>query len=377
MQLFSASKRKKMTTLKDKVEWHINNGSPEDLSRMIIELYDINNKEALSYVIMLSLCDFGGITQKMEYQNIAALGTLHWGIEGLKELTKATIEKGGFRALSNISRLISHVSSKTLNDFLFSKFNFGSIKKLRLESDNYKNDEWVKTAKECLITLAREAEKEDKFPIGLMQNLGFSINEQAQEHMFAALMARWFSLDRNGIENYLELVNQKGKDEIDYQNYLKKNPYILEPFHSQIWSKTRFGESLVPDFLIRSMDDSYTVVEIEKADFQIMTKAGELSSKASHAKRQALDFRDWAINNNLYAIKRFPKIYRPFCLVIIGRESELDEMQTLRLKQENESTQGILKIVGFDWLYKRSKAIFDNIVDYGFERDRYNETIEE
>ncbi|WP_031445653.1 Shedu anti-phage system protein SduA domain-containing protein [Arenibacter algicola] len=366
-----------MTTLKDKVEWHIDNGSPEDLSRMIIELYEKNNQEALSHVIMLSLCDFGGITQKMEYQNIAALGTLHWGIEGLQELTKATIEKGGFRALNNISRLISHISSRTLNDFLFSKFNFESIKKLELESDNYKNTEWVKTAKECLITLAREAEKDDKFPIGLMQNLGFSINEQAQEHMFAALMARWFNLDRHGIENYLELVNLIGKDEIDYQNYLKKNPYILEPFHSQIWSKPRFGESLIPDFLIRSMDDSYTVVEIEKADFQIMTKAGELSSKATHAKRQALDFRDWAINNNLYAIKRFPEIYRPFCLVVIGRESELDEMQTLRLKQENESTQGILKIVGFDWLYKRAKATFDNIVNYGFERDKYNETIEE
>ena len=61
-----------MNTLKDKVEWHINNGSPEDLSRMIIELYEVNNEEALSHVIMLSLCDFGGITQKMEYQNIAA-----------------------------------------------------------------------------------------------------------------------------------------------------------------------------------------------------------------------------------------------------------------------------------------------------------------
>lgn len=210
-----------MNTLKDKVEWHINNGSLEDLSKIIVELYDLNNDEALSHVIMLSLCDFGGITQKMDYQNIAALGTLHWGINGLKKLTKATIDKGGFRALNNISRLISHISSKTLNDFLFSKFNFDSIIKLDLVSDKYKDDEWIIAAKECLITLASEAEKDDKFPIGLMQNLGFSINEQAQEHMFAALMARWFNLDKNGIENYLDLVNQNGKDEIIYQIFFK------------------------------------------------------------------------------------------------------------------------------------------------------------
>lgn len=364
-----------MNMLKDKVEWHINNCSPTDLSRMIIELYGINNEEALSHVIMLSLCDFGGITHKVEYQNIAALGTLHWGINGLKQLTKATIDKGDFRALSNISRLISHISSKTLNDFLFSKFNFDSIKSLELKSDRYKEAKWIITAKECLITLAREAEKDDKFPMGLTQNFGFSINEKAQKHIFAALMARWFNLDKNGIENYLELVNQEGKDEIEYQNFLKANPYILEPFHSQIWSKPRFGESLVPDFLIRSMDNSYTVVEIEKTDFLIMTKAGELSSKSTHAKRQALDFRDWAINNNLYATTKFPEIYRPYCLVVIGRESDLDEMQALRLKQENESTQGILKIIGFDWLYKRAKATFDNIINYGFERETYNKII--
>jgi hypothetical protein len=48
------------------------------------------------------------------------------------------------------------------------------------------------------------------------------------------------------------------------------------------------------------MDNNYTVVEIEKPDFAIITKSGELSAKTTHAKRQVLDFRDWAINNNLY-----------------------------------------------------------------------------
>lgn len=366
-----------MATLKEKVEWHVNNGSLYDLSSMIVELYELNNEEALNHLIMLSLSDFGGITYKAEHQNIAALGTLYWGIEGLKRLTSATINKGGFRALNNISNLISHISSKTLDEFMFAKSNFESIKKLELDSEKYKKEDWVKTAKECLITLAREAENDDKFPLGLMQNLGFSTNEHAQEHMFAALMARWFKLDRYGIENYLYIVNKKGIDEIEYQNYFKKNPYILEPFHSQIWSKPKFGELLIPDFLIRTMDNSYTIVEIEKADLPIMTKKGELSSKATHAKRQALDFRNWAINNNLYALRRFPEIYRPFCLVVIGRESELTELQSQRLKQENESTHGILRIVGFDWLYKRVKATFENIINYGFERETYNVTIEE
>ncbi len=125
------------------------------------------------------------------------------------------------------------------------------------------------------------------------------------------------------------------------------------------------------------MDNSYTVVEIEQADFPIMTKAGELSAKTTHAKRQAMDFRDWAINNNLYAAKKYSGIYRPYCLVVIGRESELNEMQAQRLKQENESTQGILKIVGFDWLLSRAKSTLDYMVNFGFERQTFQETMKE
>lgn len=364
-----------MNDLRKKVEWHINNGSLESLSEMLIELYALNNQKALALTIKLALSDFGGITYKMDYQNMAALGVLNWGTNGLIKLTETTISNGGFRALSNISSIISHISSQTLGELIFSKFKYDSVQKLELESDKYKREIWVKTAKECLVNLAKEAEKGEKFPIGLMQNLSFSLNEKAQEHLFAALIARWFNLDKNGIDDYLSLVKESGKDEINYQNFLNINQYILEPFHSQIWSKPRFGESLVPDFLIRSMDNSYTVVEIEKPDLPILTKAGELSARTTHAKRQALDFRDWAINNNLYATQKFPAIYRPMCLVVIGREYELNEMQLHRLKQENESTQGVLRIVGFDWLYNRAKATFDNIVRYGFERETFSEII--
>lgn len=125
------------------------------------------------------------------------------------------------------------------------------------------------------------------------------------------------------------------------------------------------------------MDNSYTIVEIEQADFPIMTKAGELSAKTTHAKRQAMDFRDWAINNNLYTAKKYSGIYRPYFLVVIGRESELNEMQAQRLKQENESTQGILKIVGFDWLLSRAKSTLDYMVNFGFERQTFQEAMKE
>ena len=52
-------------------------------------------------------------------------------------------------------------------------------------------------------------------------------------------------------------------------------------------------------------------------------------------------------------------------------------MQIERLKQENESTQGILKIVGFDWLLSRAQSTLDNMINYGFDRQNFQETVKE
>jgi hypothetical protein len=273
--------------------------------------------------------------------------------------------------------LLSQLSSKNLNYTSYSRKDLECIQKLDICSEKYQSEEWVMTSKEILVDLVKNIEKDENFPTGIISNLGFGNNELAKEHVFASLIARWFNFNSNGLENYINLVNTYNKEEIYYQNFLKSNPYILEPFHAQIWSKPRFGEDYIPDFLIRSMDNSYTVVEIEKPDFQILTLNGELSAKTTHAKRQALDFRDWAISNKLYASQKFKDIHRPYCLVVIGRESELNDMQLMRLRQENESTQGILKIVGFDWLYQRAKATFNNILEFGFNKNTFRGTIDE
>lgn len=352
-------------------------GSLEDVSQVIVELYKQNDAQALEFCIRLAMSDYGGITFKEEFQNLGVLGTLHWGPNGIKKLGEAAIKVNSYRAIDNVTRLLSYISSKSLKDFPFLKPSLPSIKFLDISSKKYYSDDWVKTAKEVLIEVVKSVETEETFPIGITNNLGFSTNENAQEHVFAALIARWFNFSTNGLKSFSDLVASKGKTESDYQNFLVANPYILEPFHAQIWSKPRFGEGLVPDFLIRSMDNNYTVVEIEQPDFPILTKSGELSAKATHAKRQSLDFRDWAINNNLYASRKFPGIYRPYCLVVIGREAELDEIQAQRLKQENESTQGVLRIVGFDWLLNRARMTLDNLVNFAFDRQRFKETINE
>jgi hypothetical protein len=298
------------------------------------------------------------------------------GIKGIVRLGEAAIKENSYRPINNITRLLSHISSRSLADFIYGKLQLRSITRLDLANENFKGDEWITTAKKVLIDVVMSVETEEKFPIGITNNLSWPFNENAAEHIFAALIARWFNFSSIGLSAFSNLIESQ-KREIDYHNFLTSNPYILEPFHAQIWSKPKFGEDLIPDFLIRSMDNTYTVVEIEQADFPILTKAGELSAKTTHAKRQAMDFRDWAINNHLYAAQKYPGIYRPYCLVVIGKESDLNQMQFQRLKQENESAQGILKIVGFDWLLNRAKATLENMVNFGFDRQTFQTAVRE
>ena len=350
-------------------------GQLEVLNWLILELYKHNEKDALSELMKLAASDYGGITYKSEYQIVSSLAALHWGVLGINALEGMVINIEGFRPINNTTRILAHISSRTLGNLLFMATHLECVKRLELDSDKYKSETWVTAAKDALINVVKSVERDDTFPIGLMNNLSSEFNPKVQEHLFAALVIRWFNISSNGIEEFNQLIKKTPIEEIECQNFLKTNPYILEPFHAQIWSKPRLGEELIPDFIVRSIDNSYTVIEIEKPDISIMTKAGELSAKATHAKRQALDFRDWLINNNLYAIKKFPSVYRPYCLVVIGMESQLSDIQKLRLRQENESTQGVLRIVGFDWIYDRAKSTFDNLINFGFDRDKITDII--
>ena len=76
-----------------------------------------------------------------------------------------------------------------------------SIDLLDISNEKYKTNEWTKAAKEALIDVVKSVETKERFPMGITNNLGFAINENAQEHVFAALIARWFNFSSNGLKD--------------------------------------------------------------------------------------------------------------------------------------------------------------------------------
>lgn len=336
------------------------------------EMYSSLLKEgdniSLSQVIRLIDCDYGGSTYKWELKNSALLLVLHWEEKGILSLKEMVLRNPTHSNISLVTKFLAYVASGKLELFpLYIKC--GTFNKEYLESQKWKTETIRISAQSVLVDIMKGIEKETSFPLSAISSLFTSgLHNEVSEQIFSSLVMRWFKLNTQSIQKYNSLIEGEQFEEIKYHNFLKENPHLIEPFHSEFWSKPRFGEGLQPDFLFRLMDDNYVVVEIEKPWLPILTNNGNLSSYTTHAKRQALDYREWAISNQLYAKERFPKIWRPFALVVIGMEKDLSSAQIERLKQENESTQGVLRVVGFDWIYSRSITTFENLIKYGFNK---------
>lgn len=350
--------------LKDLISDYIENGG--DLSKILVFAIQKNDLNSLKEIIRLVDSNYGGGTYKWEIKYKAAFAVLFWEENGIDALYNLILENPSYQNISVISTVLSYAAAGKIENLTF-KFNSGPID-VNDKIQKFKSEKIKVKAQSALVDLMHNVESEDKFPVSLINGLNKTMfSQEAQEQYFAALVMRWFHFSNYSTEKYKDLIYQENLNEEVYHKFLNENPFLLEAFHSKIWSKPRFGELFQPDFVIKAIDNNYTIIEMEKPSLQIITKNGNLSSPATHAKKQALEYREWAISNNSYAKGKFTDIWRPTCLVIIGLESKLTESQKERLKQENESTQGILKIVGFDWILNRAQATFENLIKYGFK----------
>lgn len=330
------------------------------------------------------LCDN---TESDDARMYACIATTFFWEEGLSALTANIFRVESHLAMPSSIEFIAHAANASLSHLATQSFKEAMpslYERIGIDSDKYKSAAFTELARQTLVRIAMDNPRAAhtildnlsfmgfKAAIGAIKteldDKGINVYEGAFNNMFCAFLGRWFGLNNKVLDSYAELISTPDVSEEQVHQYLAKHPNVLEPFYASLWSKVSLGESLQADFLIRLMDDSYVVVEIEKPTDAILNKNGDLSAKTSHAVRQALEYRDWIASNQLYAKQRFENIWRPSSLVVIGMESGLSVKHAERLKQENESRHGIVRIVGFDWLHRRAEAIQANIIKHTFDR---------
>jgi hypothetical protein len=137
---------------------------------------------------------------------------------------------------------------------------------------------------------------------------------------------------------------------------------LLDPMAIEVWPKPDLHGAAEPDFLVRRIDNSYLVVEIEKPSKSLVTSAKQLSAEATQAVTQALHYRGFLVERFAEAARSFPSFQVPECLVVIGMECALTAEQKRRLLLENEN-RPFVRIAGFDWIADRARMVTRNVVE--------------
>jgi len=185
-------------------------------------------------------------------------------------------------------------------------------------------------------------------------------NNEVAEELVASLSTRWFRFGQPAIAEYERLIRHEPGNEPAFQDFFSRYPQLLDPMAVKVWSQPDFHGALEPDFVVRRADDSYLVIEIECPGKQLVTKAGQLASATLHAEKQALDYEAFLAERVTEARWHFPEYSRADCLVVVGMEAELMPSQRRGLQMANSRRQN-LRIVGFDWLLHRARAVVANV----------------
>ena len=136
---------------------------------------------------------------------------------------------------------------------------------------------------------------------------------------------------------------------------------MLDSRAFRVWGKPDFHGKLEPDFVIRTYDDNYVIVEIETPAKRLVTRRGKLSADATHAIDQVLEYQDYLRSHIAEASVFSPQCTTSMGLVVIGLESSLNVKQKNVLRIERESRPNI-KIVGFDTLSEMARAVTSNVI---------------
>jgi hypothetical protein len=224
------------------------------------------------------------------------------------------------------------------------------------------NGQLRQPAREYLMDLLQSLDNDDLLiPLGVaFTQLGIKTERGASE-LIRAISSRWLRVGPSVVKAYATLIRFNADDEPAFQKFFCEHPQILDPMALQVWSQPDFHGLQEPDFVIRRADNSYLVVEIETPAKQLITQADQLSAEATHAERQATDYRVFLDQRISEARQHFPH-YSPGaeCLAVIGLEGPLKNQQAKSLGNANAARHKV-RIAGFDWLAKRAAAIIENM----------------
>lgn len=349
--------------LVERAKYFIKHGHPTGQLALLLDCVSAQNAEGLFAVQLMARDMYGGDTFNLLLKAPAAYCLLAWGQGGLKALVDNALREPTSKNFGLAFELLAGTAEGTEPQ---------PIGLHRLDSQlreviSRAVGDWAALAgpaRANLNELMLSIDDDDDAALyaGIsLQGLAV-LNQSAIRHLSHALASRSMAVGPRVLTVYDRLLADRSDDEPTFHRFFESHPLLLDSRAFQVWSKPDLHGQLEPDFLIRTYDDRYLVVEIETPAKLLVTQQYQLSAQATHAISQVLLYQEFLRTHLTAATAVFPKFSAPDGLVVIGRESTLNAGQQAVLRLENLSRSAIT-IVGFDALAHTARTVTDNVVD--------------
>jgi hypothetical protein len=160
------------------------------------------------------------------------------------------------------------------------------------------------------------------------------------------------------LTKFKEMLNNSDLKEEDFKQFFKRNPWLLGVgiSYKDILPEQRAGSSFRVDFLLKTFEDYYDIMELKKHTDNIIIggeKDWRISTKCENGISQLsryIEYYERNVEQQHYEIGIDP--YKPFGFIVIGR---CDSRNIQRKLRAINSRYHRIKILTYDDLYDQAK----------------------
>ncbi len=350
-----------MPRLHERAREFILRGGGTDEAALLTDCIEAGTVEALSAVQMIFEDMYDGITFNTELKAPAAWCLVCWAEAGLEALLEAAHRTPTFKnQLLTLEVLATLASSQSPPG---PYWRGPESLTTRIMERTIGMEALPQIAGRLLrrYILSFEDDQDLLLPLGTQFQTMAILNPGIVGTLVQAMARRWLAVRTSTLEAFDALLRERPDDEPSFQAFFENHPLMIDPMAFEMYPQPNIHGAKEPDFLVRRTDNTFVVVEIETPGKLLMTRSNKLSAEATHAIAQATDYADFLRDRSATIRQNLPSFRQPECLVVIGIEGDLNEAQIRALRLENESRHHV-KIVGFDWVARRARSIFENVV---------------
>ena len=194
-------------------------------------------------------------------------------------------------------------------------------------------------------------------------DLEFIDVEEMRDRYKQPLIPKSFKDLDKAIFDLEKLFQKEENEELKYQNYLMKNPWVFGAKYKFIESHKAFNDDNIPDFTgVRVCDAARDIIEIKPPFLPLFTKRNRFSANFNTAWNQAERYLDFARRESDYLERQKNLIFvNPKCYLLAGYNLSRKQIKEIRRKERMNPEINILTYNDLFVMAKSTVEFFKNL----------------